>query len=68
MRHILPLITARLMSWFDRTFIDGLVNGLAFVTLGTSESLKYSQSGRVQQYAMVIVVAIVLLTFLLKFT
>ena len=56
------------MSWFDRTFIDGLVNGLAFVTLGTSESLKYSQSGRVQQYAMVIVVAIVLLTFLLKFT
>lgn len=38
---------------FDRRFVDGFMNSLAYVTNATSEAIKGFQSGRIQQYAFV---------------
>lgn len=50
----------------DKYLLDGLlVNGIGLFTLGSSEGLKYTQSGKIQSYllAVVIVVVAVLLIY-----
>jgi NADH:ubiquinone oxidoreductase subunit 5 (chain L)/Multisubunit Na+/H+ antiporter, MnhA subunit len=42
----------------DYRIIDGLVNLTGLVTLVTGEVLKYVNNGRVQSYALVILVAV----------
>ncbi len=41
------------IAWFDRTFVDGFMNSLAYVTQAASRSIKNLQSGYIQQYAFV---------------
>ena len=43
------------IAWFDRHIVDGAMNGVAWLTMTTSKSLKEFQSGRLQQYALVFV-------------
>ena len=43
----------------DVKIIDGIVNGTAKVVLATGSSLKYIQSGIIQNYALIMVVGIV---------
>jgi NADH-quinone oxidoreductase subunit L len=38
--------------WFDRTIIDGTVNGIGTVTTGAGTALRRVQTGRVQNYAL----------------
>ena len=38
-------------AWFDRTFVDGAVNGVGAVTQVFGSAVRLLQSGRVQQYA-----------------
>ncbi len=47
---------SRPIAWFDRTFVDGFMNSLAYVTQAASENIKGLQSGRIQQYAFVYLV------------
>jgi NADH-quinone oxidoreductase subunit L len=44
-------LVGRPAAWFDRNVIDGIMNGMAFVTTTSSEAIKYIQSGRLQTYA-----------------
>lgn len=44
---------SRPVAWFDRTFVDGFMDSLAFVTQAASDKIKGFQSGRLQQYAAV---------------
>lgn len=39
-------------AWFDRTIVDGMMNGIAYLTASTSQIIKGVQSGRVQSYAL----------------
>lgn len=41
------------IAWFDRTFVDGFMDSLAYVTQAASRSIKNLQSGYIQQYAFV---------------
>lgn len=43
-----------LAAWFDKTFIDGAVNGVASVMNATGQSLRSSQSGFARQHALLI--------------
>jgi NAD(P)H-quinone oxidoreductase subunit 5 len=52
---------ARLTVWFDRTIVNGLVNGIGRLSLASAEGLKLSVSGQLQTYVLTVVVAIVLL-------
>lgn len=41
------------IAWFDRKFVDGFMDSLAYVTQAASRSIKNFQSGYIQQYALV---------------
>ncbi len=45
-------LVGRPAAWIDRNIIDGMMNGLAFVTASTSQLIKGVQSGKVQNYAL----------------
>ena len=50
-----------LSAWFDRTFIDGAVNGVGAAAMGTGSKLRILQSGLVRSYALGIGIGAVLL-------
>lgn len=52
---------------FDRHVVDGAVNGLARVTAGSSHILRHIQTGFVQNYAVAIVLGVVLVIALMLF-
>ncbi len=53
------------IAWFDRHVVDGFFNFLAWGLHASSNGIKGLQSGRVQQYAMVYLIGIILLVALL---
>lgn len=55
------------IAWFDRHVVDGFVNSLAWMTNIASVKIKGFQSGHVQQYAIVFISGLLLLTVLLIF-
>jgi len=58
---------SRPIAWFDRHIVDGSMNGMAYVTNETSERIKRFQSGQLQQYALVLISGVVLLTLLFTY-
>ncbi|PIQ63024.1 MAG: NADH-quinone oxidoreductase subunit L [Bacteroidetes bacterium CG12_big_fil_rev_8_21_14_0_65_60_17] len=52
---------------FDKYIVDGLVNGVAFLTRALSFMLKYLQTGLVPSYAAGIVFGVVLIVWLMLF-
>lgn len=51
-KKIIFNLIGRPAAWFDRHVIDGMMNGLAYVTASTSNLVKGVQSGRVQHYTL----------------
>jgi NADH:ubiquinone oxidoreductase subunit 5 (subunit L)/multisubunit Na+/H+ antiporter MnhA subunit len=47
--------------WFDRTVIDGSVNGLGALAAGLGGSLRRVQTGRVQNYALGIAIGLIVM-------
>ena len=45
--------------WFDRTVIDGTVNGIGVITTGVGLGLRRVQTGRVQNYALGIALGLI---------
>jgi len=45
-------------SWFDRTFVDGAVNGVANTLQSAFRGYRRVQTGRTQNYAMVMALGI----------
>ena len=56
---------SRPIAWFDRHIVDGTLNGLADGAHYVGEKIRPLQSGRVQQYAYVFFLGIVILFFIL---
>ena len=50
---------AAAVFWFDRTIIDGAVNGIGVVTIGAGTQLRRVQTGRVQNYALGIALGLI---------
>ncbi len=57
----------KLWAPFDQYIVDGVVNGVGYVTRGTGQLLRYVQTGRVQNYATAIVLGVVLVVALMLF-
>lgn len=49
------------IAWFDRHIVDGFMNLLSSITQSVSYSIRKFQSGRVQQYAYVFLLGIVVI-------
>lgn len=52
---------ARITNGFDQLVVNGMVNRIAAVSMGSAESLRLGVSGRLQTYVFTVVAAIVLL-------
>ncbi len=52
---------SKIADAFDRRVIDGIVNGFAYIGARTGNVIRKAQSGNVQRYASLIVVALVVL-------
>ena len=64
-KKVLFNLVGKPAAWFDKNVVDGLVNFSGNSTLGLSEKIKGFQSGKVQQYAIVFLVAVLLLAVLI---
>jgi NADH-quinone oxidoreductase subunit L len=64
-----PVVGGAQKLWapFDQYIVDGVVNGVGYVTRGTGQLLRYVQTGRVQNYATAIVLGVVLVVALMLF-
>jgi NADH-quinone oxidoreductase subunit L len=58
---------SKLADAFDRRVIDGAVNGFAYLGARTGNVIRKAQSGNVQRYASLIIVAIVVLSLFILF-
>ncbi|GAB6157656.1 NADH-quinone oxidoreductase subunit L [Desulfotomaculum varum] len=58
---------ANLLYWFDIYIVDGIVNGLAGITRGSGMGLRYLQTGKLQTYALVFFLAVLVITAVLAF-
>ncbi|MBI3997368.1 MAG: NADH-quinone oxidoreductase subunit L [Candidatus Omnitrophica bacterium] len=57
---------ARLKAWIDRTIVDGAVNAIAFIVRGCGGLFRGLQTGIIQQYLLVVIVAVVALSIALR--
>jgi NADH-quinone oxidoreductase subunit L len=53
------------VDWFDRKVIDGIVNGIATVTVKLGAVLRKGQTGFVQSYAALVVAGVSIIVILL---
>jgi len=53
--------TAKILEWFDLKIINGLVNGIAWLTGYMGTTLRYTEDGQVQSYALYMYAGIVIL-------
>ncbi len=60
-------LVSRWKERFDRVVVDGLVNGVAATVRGIGAVLRLMQTGVIQQYLLVVVAAVVVLSFVLRY-
>jgi len=56
--------TSEAKRWFDEHIVDGAVNGAGYMVRGTGSVLRFAQTGRLQNYALVIFAGVILIWFL----
>jgi NADH-quinone oxidoreductase subunit L len=54
-------------DWIDRTFVDGVVNGIAAWTYGAGLRLRAVQSGRLRQYVLAVAIGTVALFVIVSY-
>jgi NADH-quinone oxidoreductase subunit L len=64
-KKVLFNLVGKPAAWFDKNVVDGLVNFSGNTTLSVSEKIKGFQSGKVQQYAIIFLVTVILLAVLI---
>jgi NADH-quinone oxidoreductase subunit L len=60
-------LSEKTLSPFDQQAVDGAVNGVGRLTQGSSNILRRIQTGVVQNYALALVVGVVLVVGLMLF-
>jgi NADH-quinone oxidoreductase subunit L len=63
-KKVLFNLIGRPAAWFDKNIVDGLMNLTGNTTKAVSEKIKKVQSGKVQQYAIYFLVAVIGLALL----
>lgn len=58
------ILWGKSQRWFDETFVDGAVNGVGWLTRGFGGTVRYLQTGSLQNYAFVVFAALVILWIL----
>ena len=58
------VLWGRFQRWADETFVDGAVNGIGWLTRGFGATIRYLQTGSLQNYAFIVFAALVILWIL----
>ena len=58
---------ANVLYWFDIYVVDGIINGIAFITRGSAKTLRRTSTGQLQTYAMVFFFAVVVIFMVFAF-
>lgn len=58
----------RVLYWIDINIVDGVVNGVAALARGLGGALRYAETGKLQNYALVLFGAVVVLALILFFS
>ena len=58
-------LVSRLIYWFDRYLVDGVINLVGLAAIFSGESLKYSISGQTQFYFLSIFIGVMLFIFMI---
>lgn len=58
---------AKVLYWFDIYVIDGIINGIALFTRGSGKTLRRTNTGQLQTYAMVFFLAVVIIFMVFVF-
>lgn len=58
---------AKVLYWIDLYIVDGIVNGIAFLTRGSGSVLRRTTTGQLQTYAMVFFFAVVVIYLIFIF-
>ncbi len=65
LNHLLFIVIGGRLSaaiwWFDRTIVDGTVNGVGRLTIDAGSGLRRVQTGRVQNYALGIAIGLIVM-------
>jgi NADH:ubiquinone oxidoreductase subunit 5 (subunit L)/multisubunit Na+/H+ antiporter MnhA subunit len=56
---------AKVVDWLDRKVVDGIVNGIATVTVKLGNVVRKGQTGFVQSYAALVIAGVSLIVILL---
>jgi NAD(P)H-quinone oxidoreductase subunit 5 len=62
---LLVAVSARVVNWFDRYVVDGLVNLIGIGTLFSGQALKYTASGQSQLYILLAFSGLILVGLLM---
>ncbi len=62
--EVLVYGAAQAMFWFDIHVVNGIVDGIAFLTGKSGHTLRYTEDGQVQSYAMYMVAGVLILVVL----
>jgi NAD(P)H-quinone oxidoreductase subunit 5 len=54
---------SKVLTWIDRYLVDGSVNFLGVASIFSGETLKYTVTGRLQQYVLTIMIGLILIGF-----
>jgi NADH-quinone oxidoreductase subunit L len=60
-RNIIFKRISATIAWFDRKFVDGFMDSLAYMTQAASDTIKNFQSGYIQQYALAYLLGVLIL-------
>jgi NADH-quinone oxidoreductase subunit L len=52
---------ARVLEWIDLKIVNGAVNGVAFFTAWSGRTLRYTEDGQVQTYALYMVAGVMII-------
>lgn len=58
---------AAIASWIDENIVDGIVNAVGYITAWFAVKLRYEHTGRVQNYALAILLGVILVLLALSF-
>lgn len=59
--------SAKVLYWFDIHVVDGIIDGMAGFTKVSGRGLRYLQTGKLQTYALVFFLAVLVITVVLAF-
>jgi NADH-quinone oxidoreductase subunit L len=57
------MVLARTLGWLDRYIVDGVLNVISAWTVSAGEHLRQTQTGRVQDYVLALIVGVVMIAW-----